>query len=76
MTAIGRTPQVSYIKGNLGNIDAFNPTNLYSHAEAAATYPLWFFSAAITKSLILPKITTARSYNCYLFLHTLFMVPF
>ena len=48
----------------------------YPHAEAAATYPLLFFSTAITKSLILPKITTAWSYNCNLFLHTLFMAPF
>ena len=50
MTAIGRTPQVSYIIGNLGNIDAFNPTNLYSHAEAAATYPLLFFQQLLQKA--------------------------
>ena len=53
----------------------FNPTNLPPR-WSCCNLPAVVFSTAITKSLILPKITTAWSYNCYLFLHTLFMVPF
>ena len=52
-----------------------NPTNLPPRSSCC-NLPAVVFSTAITKSLILPKITTAWSYNCYLFLHTLFMVPF
>ena len=52
-----------------------NPTNLPSR-WSCCNLPAVVFSTAITKTLILPKITTAWSYNCYLFLHTLFMVTF
>ena len=53
----------------------FNPPNLPPR-WSCCNLPAVVFSAAISKSLILPKITTAWSYNCYLFLHTLFIVPF